>query len=181
MHTRMHVVNALLLATLFAASLLVWPELPERIPGHFSAGGEVTRWEPPSLARWMLLPLLALAIAAMNYGVAALLPRYPGMFNHPDKNAFLALAPARRAPVIARMRTMVYGMSALVTALLGVLQWVRYRTASGADPDVYIAVTLVMGMMIAPIALGVWLPPISREVREQARREREVTGPVNGG
>lgn len=171
----MHLVNGLLLAALFGASVLVWPELPERIPGHFSASGEVTRWDERSVWGWMLLPLLALGIAGMNYGLAALLPRRPGMFNHPEKEAFLALPPVRRAPVIARMRTMLYGMSALITVELGVLQWVRYRTAWGAEPDGYIAFSLVLGIMIAPIALGVWLPPISREVREQVRREREAT------
>lgn len=175
MHTRMHLVNGLLLATLFGASVLVWPELPERIPGHFSATGEVTRWDERSLWDWMLMPLLALAIAGMNYGLAALLPRRPGIFNHPGKEAFLALPPARRAPVIARMRTMMYGLSALTTVVFGVLQWVRYRTAAGADPEPYIALTLVLGAVITPIALGVWLPPISREVREQVRRERETT------
>ena len=176
MHTRMHVLNALLLATLFGASLLAWPDLPARIPGHFSAGGEVTRWEVPSLGRWLLVPLLALGVTAMNYILAALLPRWPGMFNHPDKAAFLALPLARRAPVIARMRALMYGMSLLITALFAVLQWVRYRTAAGAEPDAYIALTLVMGAMIGPIGLGVWLPPVSREVREQARREREGAG-----
>lgn len=171
----MHVLNALLLAVLLGASLAVWPDLPERIPGHFSAGGEVTRWEAPSLGRWLVLPLMALAITAMNYALAAALPRWPGMFNHPDKDAFLALPAAARAPVITRMRTFMYGISALITVVLAVIQWVRYRTAFGAEPDAYIAVALVLSAMIAPIALGLWLPPISREVREQARRAGEST------
>lgn len=38
-HGRLHLVNTLLLATLFGGSLLVGPELPDRIPGHFGLGG----------------------------------------------------------------------------------------------------------------------------------------------
>ncbi|HUG39436.1 MAG TPA: hypothetical protein VMM12_03070 [Longimicrobiales bacterium] len=54
-----------------------------------------------------------------------------------------------------------------------ILQWTRYRTALGAEPAPYVALTLVIGAMLGPIALGVWLPPISREVREQRKWEAE--------
>lgn len=124
--------------------------------------------------RWMLLPLTALGIMVMNYRLAALLPRRPGLFNHPDKDTFLALPAATQAPVIARMRTLLYGLSALLTAVFGLLQWTRYRTAHGADPELYVALMLLLGVVSAPIALAVWLPPISRKVREQARREAEA-------
>lgn len=181
MHWRMHVVNAVLLAALFGVSLLVWPELPGRIPGHFSAGGEVTRWEPSSVLRWLLLPIIALAMVVMSYVLAAVLPRRPGIFNHPDKEAFLALPPARRAPVIARMRTFLYGMSASLIVVFGVVQWARYRTALGGDSDLPIALVLVISAMSGPIGLGLWFPPISQEVRDQTRQaeeERAAAGAV---
>lgn len=181
MHGRIHVLNVLLLATLFGASVLVWPDLPGRIPAHFGAGGEVTWWEGPSLWRWLTVPLLGLGIVAMNYVLAALLPRWPGMFNHPDRDAFLALPPAGRAPVIARMRAFLYGISSLILVLTAVMQWMRYRTAHGAEAAPYVALALVIGIMIGPLALGVWLPAISREVREQTKRQAESAEPSPPG
>lgn len=170
MHARMHWINAVLLATLFVGSLLVWPELPERIPGHFGLDGEVTRWEAPSLARWLLVPVFALGVVVLNYGIAAWLPRRPEIFNHPDRDAFLALPPERRRPVVARMQAFLYGVSGPIIVLFGVVQWMRYRTAGGGDATPYVALALVIGAMIGPLALGIWLPPIGREIREQTRR-----------
>lgn len=172
---RLHVANALLLAALFLGSLAVWPDLPERVPGHIGFDGEVTRWDESSLTAWLLLPLIALATAALTYGGAALLPRHPGLFNIPDKAAFLALPADRRMPVIARMRSFLYGITALTLGVFAALQWTRYRIALGADPEPYLAFTLVAGLLIAPVALGVWLPPIGREIRRQ-KKQAEAAG-----
>lgn len=64
-------------------------------------------------------------------------------------------------------------MSALVVIVFCVLQWTRYQTSLGGDPQLPIALVLVIAAMSGPIALGLWLPPISREVRDQTRRAAE--------
>jgi uncharacterized membrane protein len=53
-----------LLAVWFAVALLAFRHLPDRIPMHFMPDGSATRWEPATLPRWLLLPLVATAIAA---------------------------------------------------------------------------------------------------------------------
>ncbi|MEX2572518.1 MAG: DUF1648 domain-containing protein [Gemmatimonadota bacterium] len=71
----LHWINLVLLGALLIGSALLWPTLPERVPGHFGASGEVTRWEPVSLTSWFLPLAIACSIVAMNYGVARLIPR----------------------------------------------------------------------------------------------------------
>lgn len=171
---RIHWINALLAGALLLGSALVWPELPERVPGHFGLGGEVTRWDSPSALSWFGLPLVGLALVAMLYGIARLLPSRPDLFNMPDKDRFLELPAAFRAPVVARMREMLHGLASLMLVMPGVIQWMRYRTAHGADSEPYMALVLVLAVATTPIILGIWLPRIQREIDRQVERERQL-------
>lgn len=171
---RIHWINGLLAAAVLVGSALVWPELPERVPGHFDLGGEVTRWDSPSVLSWFGLPLVGLALVAMLYGVARILPHRPDLFNMPDKDRFLELPPAFRGPVIAQMRGMMFGLASLMLTMFGVIQWMRYRTAQGADSEPYMAIVLVLTAITTPIILGIWLPRIQRETDRQVKRERQL-------
>jgi uncharacterized membrane protein len=44
-------------------AVLAFRYLPERIPMHFVPEGSPTRWEPASIWRWLILPLVGVAIA----------------------------------------------------------------------------------------------------------------------
>jgi uncharacterized membrane protein len=44
-------------------AVLAFRHLPERIPMHFVPEGSPTRWEPASIGRWLILPLVGAAIA----------------------------------------------------------------------------------------------------------------------
>lgn len=164
---RIHVVNLVLLVALFAGSAWAWPHLPDPIPAHFNAGGEVTRWDERSLLSWYGLPLLALATVILNYAVAALVERRPRLINLPDKKAFLDLPRHRRAAVVELVRKFLYELSAPLLGLFGFLQFTIFQTARGADPTRYVVVTLVTSALLTPLILLLWLPPIQREVRRQ--------------
>lgn len=171
---RIHWINGLLTAVLIVGSALVWPELPDRVPGHFGAGGEVTRWDNPSLLSWFGPAILGLALVGMIYGLARLLPGRPHLFNFPDKDRFLALPAAFRAPVIRRMLDLLYGLATMMLLLFALIQWVRFRTAHGADPEPYVAAILILSVATTPLLLAVWLPRIQREVDRQVERERQL-------
>lgn len=171
---RIHWINGLLIALIVVGSALAWPELPERVPGHFGAGGEVTRWDSPSFLSWFGPAILGLVLAGMLYGLARLLPDRPHLFNFPDKDRFLALPPAFRAPVIRRMLDSLYGLATMMLALFALIQWTRFRTAHGADSAPYVAVVLILSVVTTPILLAVWLPRIQREVDRQVERERQL-------
>ena len=57
--------NAGLFSLWFAAALLAFQQLPERVPMHFTPSGTPTRWETLTLTQWLLLPLLTLVIVLL--------------------------------------------------------------------------------------------------------------------
>jgi uncharacterized membrane protein len=166
-----HGLNALVASAMLIGSAWAYPRLPDRMPVHFDAAGDVTRWVEPSLGGWFLLPVLGIATAGLNYWLAGLLPKRPHLFNFPDKQRFLDLPPNRQAPVIDRMREFLYGLALPLLCLFATLQWMIYRTSLGADPRPYVAATLVAGALMTPLILILWLPRIQREVRRQVRED----------
>ncbi len=171
--SRIHWVNVLLLALLLGGSMVAWPTLPDQVPGHFGPDGAVTRWDDRSPLSWLGIPIFAALMTAFMYGLARLLPGRPGLINIPDQDRFRALPPHRQAPVIERATEMLYGVSSLMLVVFGVVQWTRYRTALGADPEPYIALILVVALLTTPVIFVLWVPPIQREVERQVREEKE--------
>jgi hypothetical protein len=173
---RIHLVNALLLAALFVGAALAWPELPERIPAHVSAAGRVTRWNSPTFPSWFGLPLLTLGIVGINYLLAWMLPRRPHLLNFPDRERFLALPPERQAPVIERARDLIYGLTALVVVLMGMVQWMMFRTAHGAPAEMSTLGILLVSFLMGPLAMVTWLPRLQAEMRRQIREQQAEEG-----
>lgn len=50
-------------------SMIQYPYLPDRIPGHFNASGEVTRYDNKSLLSVFSIPLVQLGMTAMMFGI----------------------------------------------------------------------------------------------------------------
>lgn len=164
-----HLINGGLLALLLLGSALAWPYLPNSIPAHFGAGGQVTRWTHTSALSWFAIPLIAVALTAVNYWLASLLPRRPHLINFPGKEQFLALPPERRAPVIGRLREFLHGISASLIILMIMVQLTIYRTAQGEPSVAYTILILLGSFMLTPLILAVWLPRIQAEVDRQTR------------
>ena len=176
-----HWINLLLLAAVVGGSVWAWPHLPQRIPAHMGAGGEVTRWTARTAGSWFLIPLVTIGTVALNYAIAALLPARPHLMNLPDRGRFLALPPERRAPVIARMQDFLYGFSAPLIVLLGAVQWAMYRAAVGTQGAGDVVVVLLASFLLMPLVLVVWLPRIQGELRRQVREHAAATEDARGG
>ncbi len=168
----------LLLGCLVVGSVLGWPTLPERIPGHFGADGQVTRWTDRTALHWFVLPVLALVVALPAIWLARALPRRPHLVNIPDKDRYLALREEHRLPVIERIRNMVFGIAAQVLALLALVQLGIYRTAHGHDTQSYMMAVLVLSLLIVPVTLFLWLPGIQSEINRQWRAQQSGHGPA---
>ncbi|MDO8964410.1 MAG: DUF1648 domain-containing protein [Coriobacteriia bacterium] len=61
----MPVLPLVMIAVMFAVGAWVYPSLPDRIPMHWNAAGQIDRWEPTSLANVFGEPLSALGIYAL--------------------------------------------------------------------------------------------------------------------
>ncbi|WP_242774513.1 DUF1648 domain-containing protein [Brevibacillus parabrevis] len=59
--------------------LFVWGELPDKVPAHFDAVGEVDRWG----SKWELLILPG--IGAFIFGLMQLLEKHPEVYNYPKR------------------------------------------------------------------------------------------------
>lgn len=67
------------LLLIFCVIAVLWPEIPEKIPGHYDAGGNVTRYDSKSMI-W-ISPIVS---AVLTLGMAVLL-WFPSVWNIPVK------------------------------------------------------------------------------------------------
>lgn len=174
--------GVLLLVVHVLFAVVVYWELPAEIPRHFDAAGVPTRFEATTPFTWFSLPAIAVATWAFMAFIARQLPTHPEWFNIPQKDRFLALAPAHRAPVIEEMRAVLSVASALVTALLLVIQLLMWRVATGGAAGPLGQAPLALSVLFVPLML-VWLPRLRRAVevaeqqvgRDVARDERAAS------
>jgi len=124
---RYFLVCAALLLLVVAATVLFWPQMPERVPVHWNAAGEVDRYG----SRWELA-IFGPAAIVVSMGVFAALPW---------------LSP-RRFPVEASGATYLRFML-LVVGMLGYVQIVLLWAAMGGVFDVTRAIFGGIGALIA--------------------------------
>ena len=121
----------LLLALYFAVAAALWNTLPERVPIHFDLAGHPTTWARTSVLSWFGLPLLAAAMTLFLYGIGQASAHTPELWNIPEKERFLALSPAARAPIVAYLRRAMAWSAVLVTFTFISIHVGAYQTAIG--------------------------------------------------
>lgn len=166
--------NLLLLSLLFIGSGIAWPYLPERIPVHFGAGGEVNRWSDTSFFSWFALPVIAVLLILFVHGAVDFAARRPKWLNVPDKDDFLRLPPERQHMVVQAMKESMEPTLLHLTLTFCVIQYTIYRAALGADPKPYLAIVLALAVLGAPIAIIFIHRRVNEEIERQisiARRE----------
>jgi uncharacterized membrane protein len=158
------------------AAILTYSELPSEIPAHFDLGGRVTRRESTSLVSWFLLPTVALVVQLLLVALRAGLPRHPERFNFPDKEEFLRLPDAYRAPVVERMQWMMDAMALLIQLVLAVVFVLVWLAAHDRASNTLMMVPILMSVMTAPLAF-VLLSRVSAEVEVQTKEWRAAGSP----
>ena len=73
------VIGYLALATMLAVLVFSWSVLPEQVPAHFGANGEVDRWG----SKWELLIIPGIAIG-MHFFMLVI-EKFPKMHNYPER------------------------------------------------------------------------------------------------
>jgi uncharacterized membrane protein len=91
--------NYALLAAYWAACVVVYPKLPDRIAIHFNVRGQPDRWSDNLFLAWFGLPAIATITVLLMIGVAKLAKRSPQLWNIPEKRRFLAMTAEQRAPI----------------------------------------------------------------------------------
>jgi len=69
------IVSLLCLVGVVVYLILAWNTIPDKIPGHYNAAGEVNRWGNKS--KLIMLPI----ISWVTYGLITLIERFPQIWN----------------------------------------------------------------------------------------------------
>ncbi len=90
--------NFILLAGLIIFSIVVWNELPDKIPSNFDIEGNPDSYMDKIV--WIALPLLALVLTVLMYLSTKLVTKYPGLMNIPKKKDFFKLPKNEQLPIL---------------------------------------------------------------------------------
>ena len=156
---------------LLAFSIVAYPHLPAQIPQHFGIDGTADRWVATSWASWLLLPVLALVIAAFVCGMAAIIPTDLRKLNLPNKEQLLALPADRQLAVIAVVRNAMHWIAVIVFALLSLIQVEVYIVAREPGRATELVVTLAF---IAAVPIVVYA--MQRRVKSIATEHEADVG-----
>ncbi len=138
-------------AAIVLFSIATYGGLPDELPRHLNAAGEVTRSDAKTWLNWMLLPLIAGVTQGILHWLGNLLQTQPELFNFPAKERFLKIPAAYHEPVIARMREVLDVTGAFVMLLMGVVQVALWRAALGHDSGPLLPVLLTATIALVPI------------------------------
>ena len=160
-------------ALLWWRALAWYPQLPERFPVHFSAGGAPDRWTDRG-AEWFLLPGVSLGLTALLAGVGRFVGRMavrtPTIVNMPNKELFVRLSPAGRMRVVAPTRLFMAWTAATVTFLFAfILEGTGRVAAKEADALPLWPMLAFMGLVF--VGLIAFLLVTTRLVDQVAREE----------
>lgn len=159
-------------ATWFALALFsvaTYSTLPELIPKHLDAAGNVTSTLPRAPWSWGLVPLVALVmLIALNW-ISSQLERRPQYFNFPEKERFLRIPHEYRGPVIERMREMLTITSSVMVLVFAAVQVMMWRTAMGHSAK-GLSLALMVGVVMSTPALLVLVSRVNNAVDVAERR-----------
>lgn len=168
--------NVLLLIALVGGSVAVYADLPDRIPVHFGSDGAPDRWADTSWGSWFGLPLTAVVVNVIIYGISSLWERNPRFINFPDKSRLMKLPRERRQVVLVKAKSGVRELALVLTLVFFAVQWGIYRTALGGDARSLIIAALAVGTISTPIVAIRLLYRIQKEIDHQVELERRSGG-----
>ena len=150
-------------------SVATYVTLPEMIPQHFDAAGNITAMTERSWGSWAAIPIIAVVTLVFLAGLSAAITRKPQLFNFPEKERFLRIPEAHRGPVIDRMREMLDVAASVTVLVFSLVQFMIWRTALG-NPAGGLSIGLVVLPLVAAPGLLVMLSRINGAVDEAEQR-----------
>lgn len=137
--------------------LALWTILPDRFPTHFDLAGRPDRFADRSSLEFFLLPVLSLVLTALLLGITRWIGRladaHPDWINVPNKERFLALAPAQRRLAMEPARIALSWIAVHLNGLFLYILIGTERVANGAwttlpSWPVVIFVAVVLGTVV---------------------------------
>lgn len=108
----LEILSILILIGTYVYLLIRWKELPELVPGHYNAAGEIDRWG--SKTELMALPILSTFL----YALVTVVTHFPNIWNVP-----VGLTDANRDKVYGCIKDMILIMKAETMAIFFYLSY----------------------------------------------------------
>jgi uncharacterized membrane protein len=153
------VIAGALIAALFIVSVVVYGELPARIPQHFGIDGTPDRWVDRSIVSWLLLPIISLMLSGFVVLIASFLPRDLKLLNVPNKERLLALPKHRQAVVATMVRNTMHWIVVIVLLLFSGIQTEVFLSArTGESTGLgWLTGACIAGVLVMAYSLNVRL------------------------
>lgn len=138
-------IGIMALAAMVTMIVLQWNSLPETIPAHFGANGEVDRWG----TKWelLLLPVIAIVLFLFMHYIEA----RPHTHNYPAR-----LNDTNRAAFYLHSRRVINFTKNLCTLLLAYTTWRTILVAKGAAEGLGMgAFSMLLGALFVVVIWGV--------------------------
>jgi molybdate transport system substrate-binding protein len=162
------------LAVLWIGSIVMYPDLPPRVPLHFNFAGEPDRWGQRSPTMWFLIPVVATAVAALMFALGRWSTRRPDLMNFPGKEDLIALPPEHRGPAIRQLVAMTDWIGLCVVVCLLIVQYAIYAAALGRDSAGLIPFSVLIGCIGPLAAILIQSARIGRAVSEARATLRSI-------
>ena len=107
---------------LVVMSLVLWPDVPERIPTHFGIDGRPDAWSERSFLAWMAMPMIA-AVSAFGFRwFGGWIARNPKGMNFPGIEKVRRMPERFREPVADASRELMAVLGTELTLIFGLIQ-----------------------------------------------------------
>jgi len=127
----MEVASLLIIISMFLLVIIRWDSLPDKIPGHYNALGEVNRWG--NKGELIILPIVSI----MMYLLLTVVTAFPSIWNMP-----VTVTEENRVRVIGCTKNMMLLMKA---EMLLMFAYINYNTMEvKALSPLFLPVTLVI-------------------------------------
>ncbi len=131
-----------------------------------------------SLERWLFIPLVATGSLGFILGLTLALPKYPQLFNFPEKERFLRLPARYRGPVLRAMQTTLDATATAMMLMLGTTSYALWRAARG-DDSASSHVAIVLGAVaFSPVVL-ILVARVNAATEEAERRWKDAGSPAD--
>ncbi len=131
--TIIYSLNLLIIIALFVFSIIVYPDLPSKIPSHINFKGEADSFANKTLLFWMLIPILSLILLLIIRWISNLMDKKPGWINLPNKQKYLELSENMRANVNQYLKTFILILIFMMNVILFEVQLMLYQASMSVE------------------------------------------------
>ncbi len=143
----LEIISIIILIAMFAVLFLSWSNIPEKIPAHYNALGEIDRWGNKS--ELILLPV----ISVMLYLLLTVVCFFPSIWNVPT-----AITDKNRDFVYSNLLTMILLLKAFILVIFSYLNFNSMQTKALPIFFLPLLLFIIFGIIIFFVIRAVRMP-----------------------